>query len=110
MLARLGQHIGSVTNPFVNLTPFATSRFCTVLMAQSVLYSWSSVTINRTFGLVGGGGGVGVGEGDGPNAATEMSATNVARTLRARIGTSRGFLGRAADPIEPSQNGQWNAG
>src|SRR3954465_9416128 len=87
MLVRLGQHIGFVTKPFVNLTPLATRRLATTLIAPSVLYSWSSVTISSTFGFVGGGG-VGEGDGDGPadvNAEIDASATSAASSLRARI-------------------------
>src|SRR5947208_1232163 len=66
MLVRLGQHIGFVTKPLVNFTRLSTRRFPTTLIALSVLYSWSSVTISRTFGFVVGGGLL-VGDGDGPS-------------------------------------------
>src|SRR3954463_2095378 len=85
MLVRLGQHIGFVTYPLLNLTPLSTSRFPTALIAPSVLNSWSSVTMSSTFGFVGGGGV----DGDDPagaNAEIDASATNAASSLRARIG------------------------
>src|SRR5436190_1322271 len=95
MLVLLGQHIGFVTYPFVNLTPLATRRLPTTLIAPSVLYSWSSVTISSTFGFDGGGG-VGEGDGVGPagvNAEIDASATNAASSLRARIGFLRSGSG-----------------
>src|SRR6185437_658590 len=93
MLVRLGQHIGFVTYPFVNLTPLATRRLPTTLISASVLYSWSSVTISSTFGFVGG---RGVGVGDGPageNAEIDASATSAASSFRARIGVLRSGSG-----------------
>src|SRR3954452_5293982 len=91
MLVRLGQHIGFVTKPLVNFTPLSTRRFPTTLIVPIVLYSWSSVTISRTFGFVVGGG-LFVGDGDGPagvNAQIDASATNSVRSLRARMGGLR---------------------
>src|SRR5438552_6493760 len=104
MLALLGQHIGSVTKPLVKSTPLETSRLPTVLSVQRVLYSWSSVTMSRTFGFVGGDG-VDVIDGvDGANAAPDTSASSVARILRARIGAS----GRTRRPTLSSRRGTVN--
>src|SRR6185437_2144989 len=106
IVERLGQQSELVTNAFVNVTPWSTSRRRTTGIDQSVSQRWSSVRMRTMFGCRGpasGGGGVTVAGGAAPAAVvaelrststTTPTATTVRIPTVAATATSRRIRSR----------------